>query len=90
MCSVEVARRDKRAGHSPGWMCAVLCGCAGLPVLGKLVSMGPDDKDIINISAPHLWFPGGGLQSPCLKVFHEDIGHDRREWEPIAAPSTCS
>ena len=45
----------------------------------QLISMGPDGKDIINISAPHLWFPGGGLQSPCLKAFHKDIGYDWRE-----------
>ena len=45
----------------------------------QLISVGLDDKDIINISAPHLWFPGGGLQSPCLKVFHKDIGYDWRE-----------
>ena len=30
--------------------------------LQKLVSLGPDDKDIIDVPAPHLWFPGGGLQ----------------------------
>ena len=45
----------------------------------QLISMGPDDKDIINLSALHLWFPGGGLQSPCLKVFHKDSGYDWRE-----------
>ena len=35
---------------------------------------GPDEKDGIKKFSPHLWFPGG-LQSTCLKVFH-DIVHN--------------
>ena len=50
--------------------------------LQLLVSMRPDDKDIIEVPVPHLWFPGGSLQGPCLKVFHEDVGHKWREGRP--------
>ena len=36
---------------------------------------GPDEKDGLEKFSPHLWFPGGGLQSTCFKVFH-DIVHN--------------
>ena len=42
-----------------------------------LISMGPDDKKIVDIPAPHLRFPRGGLQGTCLKVFHEDVSQNR-------------
>ena len=58
--------------------------------LQLLVTMGPDDKDSINVRAPHLWFPKGGLQSLHFKAFHEHFGHDWREGNPVAAPSACS
>ena len=45
--------------------------------LQTLISMGPDDKNIVDIPAPHLRFPGGGLQGTCLKVFHEDVSQNR-------------
>ena len=45
--------------------------------LQTLISMGPDDKNIVDVPAPHLRFPGGGLQGICLKVFHEDVCQNR-------------
>ena len=39
--------------------------------------MGPDNNNIVNVSAPHLRLTGGGLQGTCLKVFHEDVSQNR-------------
>ena len=50
--------------------------------LQLLVSVGPDDKDIIDVPVPHLWFLGGGLQGPHLKDFRENFGHYWREGRP--------
>ena len=45
--------------------------------LQPLISMGPDNKNIVDIPVPHLRFPGGGLQGTCLEVFHEDVCQNR-------------
>ena len=42
-----------------------------------LISIVPDNKNVIDVPAPHLRFAGGGLQGTCLEVFHEDVCQNR-------------
>ena len=56
---------------------------------GVLV-VGPQNKCIVHISPPHLGYEGGRAEALLLLVFHVDVDNDRREGDPIAAPSICS
>ena len=54
-----------------------------MELLQPLISIGPDNKNIVNVSAPHLRFPGGGLQGTYLEVFHEDVSQNGTGENPL-------